>query len=166
MTTPPPARAAAAVPTRAAARGSRITGCATLGMALHETASHAGASIDSALPATHDSHGSMARGALLVLADQALACGVFAAFGGAQAMLTLDLRVDWLALPPPGALIAARVERVIRHGLIVAVQGVIEARSGAASVLVATACARFLTGSLPGGGDIMVHFDDDTASAS
>jgi len=139
-----------------------IAGCATLGMIIDQHATPPGASIASTLAATQDSDGRMARGAMLVLADQALATGVHAAFGSDQAMMTLDLRVDWLAPPPPGATVTARIDRVIRHGKIVAVQGELVANGAGASLLVATACGRFLTGSFPGGGD----FAQGTAHAA
>lgn len=149
-----------------AERASRITGCATLDLEVHEEAARAGASIDSTLAVTQAADGRMARGAMLVLADQALANGVFAAFNAKQAMMTLDLRVDWLALPPHGATIEAVVERVIRHGTIVAVYGVLLAQGGAPRVVVATSCARFLTGSFPGGGDIMADLPNHDAQPS
>lgn len=149
-----------------AERASRITGCATLDLEVHEEAARTGASIDSTLAVTQAADGRMARGAMLVLADQALANGVFAAFDAKQAMMTLDLRVDWLALPPHGATIEAVVERVIRHGTIVAVYGVLLAQGGAPRVVVATSCARFLTGSFPGGGDIMADLPNHDAQPS
>ncbi len=143
----------------------RIAGCVTIGLESHGDHDRAGSSVDSTLPATHDGDGRMARGAMLVLADQGLARGVFAAFGEEQAMLTLDLRVDWLAPPPAGACLESVVERVVRHGAIVAVQGVLRAAGGDA-VLVATTCARFLTGSFPGGGDVFAHVEHSDAAAS
>jgi len=153
-------------PQTSAERARRITGCATLGMEIHEDPARAGAHVDATLSATQDCHGRMARGAMLVLADQALASGVFAAFGAGQAMMTLDLRTDWLALPPRGATIEACVERVIRHGNIVAVYGVLVAQGDLPRTIVATSCARFLTGAFPGGGDVMADLPHNDAQAS
>lgn len=144
----------------------RIAGCVTIGLESHGDHDRAVSSVDSTLPATHDGDGRMARGAMLVLADQGLARGVFAAFGEEQAMLTLDLRVDWLAPPPAGACLESVVERVVRHGAIVAVQGVLRAVGAGDAVLVATTCARFLTGSFPGGGDVFAHVEHSDAAAS
>lgn len=163
MTSSRPARRRA---TSNADQQRRIAGCVTLGLESHGEHASAVSSIDGSLPVTHDADGRMARGAMLVLADQGLARGVFAAFGEEQAMLTLDLRVDWLALPPPGAHVEAQVERVIRHGAIVEVLGVLRAYAADAVVLVGTACARFLTGSFPGGGDVFAHVEHSDAAAS
>lgn len=144
----------------------RIAGCATLGLDTREGSDGAVSWIDSALPATQDSAGRMARGAMLVLADQGLARGVFAAFGEEQAMMTLDLRVDWLAPPPAGTRVEAVVERVARHGVVVVVHGLLQAGTADTAQLVATATARFLTGSFPGGGDVFAHVEHQPVGQS
>ena len=125
-----------------------IPACAALGM--QQRASHGGpvvTSLDASLPSTRDADGRVARGAALVLADQATAGGVFATLTQPTPMMTLDLRVDWFAPLPTGRLDCV-IENVVRDGDLALARGLLLA-DGAP---VGAATGRYLIGSMPGGG--------------
>lgn len=125
-----------------------IPACAALGMT--QRASLGGpivTSLDAALPATRDAAGRISRGAALVLADQATAGGVFATLSQPTPMMTLDLRVDWFGPLPAGRLDCA-IDNVVREGDLALARG----RLLADGAPVGAATARYLIGSMPGGG--------------
>jgi acyl-coenzyme A thioesterase PaaI-like protein len=125
-----------------------IPACAALGM--RQRAALGGpivTSLDSALPAVRDAAGRVSRGAALVLADQATAGGVFATLTQPTPMMTLDLRVDWFGPLPSGPL-DCTIDDVAREGDLALARG----RIVSGGVPVGAATARYLIGSMPGGG--------------
>ncbi len=125
-----------------------IPACAALGMT--QRAGLGGpvvTSLDAALPAVRDAAGRVSRGAALVLADQATAGGVFASLSQPTPMMTLDLRVDWFGPLPAGQLDCA-IDDVVREGDLALARG----RLLADGAPVGAALARYLIGSMPGGG--------------
>lgn len=126
-----------------------IPACAALGM--RQRAAPGGpivTSLDGALPAVHDAEGRISRGAALVLADQATAGGVFASLAAPTPMMTLDLRVDWFG-PLPSDSLACEIDDVVREGDLALVRG----RLSVGGAPIGAAHARYLIGSMPGGGD-------------
>ena len=125
-----------------------IPACAALGM--RQRAALGGpvvTSLDAALPAVRDSSGRVARGAALVLTDQATAGGVFATLAQPTPMMTLDLRVDWFG-PLPNNVLDCAIDDVVREGDLALARG----RLLAHGAPVGAATARYLIGSMPGGG--------------
>jgi acyl-coenzyme A thioesterase PaaI-like protein len=125
-----------------------IPACAALGM--RQRAVLGGpivTSLDGALPAACDATGRVSRGAALVLADQATASGVFATLTQPTPMMTLDLRVDWFGPLPAGSL-DCTIDDVVREGDLALVRGSMTADGKP----VGAATARYLIGSMPGGG--------------
>lgn len=126
-----------------------IPACAALGMTQRATlGGPIVTALDAVLPAVRDAAGRVSRGAALVLADQATAGGVFATLSQPTPMMTLDLRVDWFGPLPAGALDCA-IDDVVREGDLALARG----RLLADGAPVGAALARYLIGSMPGGGD-------------
>jgi acyl-coenzyme A thioesterase PaaI-like protein len=125
-----------------------IPACAALGMTQRATlGGPIVTSLDGALPAVRAASGGVSRGAALVLADQATAGGVFASLSQPTPMMTLDLRVDWFG-PLPGGVLACAIDDVVREGDLALARG----RLIADGAPVGAALARYLIGSMPGGG--------------
>ncbi len=123
-----------------------IPACAALGMSQRATiGAPVATSLDAALPAVCDTDGRVARGAALVLADQATAGGVFTTLPHPTPMMTLDLRVDWFG-PLPAAPISCTIDEVTREGDLALSRG--HLTSGGKPV--GATVARYLIGSTPG----------------
>ncbi len=103
--------------------------------------------MDGGLPAACEMDGRFSRGAALILADQALAAGVFAILSEHRAMMTLDLRLDWHGRMPAAANLGFGTTRAVLEGALCFVEGVLLADG----LEVASGSARFLTGAMPGG---------------
>lgn len=108
--------------------------------------------IDTDLAAVRTNDGGVDAAAGYLLADQAAANGIFAVLERPVPMMTLGLRVDWMARLQAGALTCA-IDDVIREGDTAVVRGTL-ATNG---TLAGTLAARFLLGTMPGG-----HRDDPT----
>ena len=124
-----------------------IPACLTLGVKDVGRTGLPGCRMDGALPAAGDADGRLSRGAALVLADQSLACGVFAVLPEHRPMMTLDLRLDWHGPMPVAADVSFGTTRAVLEGALCFVEGVLLA-DGAE---VASGSARFLVGAMPGG---------------
>ncbi|TPE59461.1 hypothetical protein FJQ54_13305 [Sandaracinobacter neustonicus] len=140
-----PARAAGSDHTGEMIRS--IPACVTLGVRASGPGQPPGCRMDGTLPALCEADGRFSRGAALILADQALAAGVFAALAEPVAMMTLDLRLDWHGDLPAAADISFETHRAVHEGPHCFVEG----RLLADGALVATGTGRFLIGALPGG---------------
>lgn len=139
-----------------------IPACAALGM--RQRAALGGpvvTSLDAALPAVRDAAGRVSRGAALVLADQATAGGVFASLSTPTPMMTLDLRVDWFGPLPTGTLECA-IDDVVREGAHALARG----RLIADGKPIGAAVARYMIGSMPGGGDSRIEDRREISPAS
>ena len=124
-----------------------IPACGALGMCVVADGDHALAlALDPRLPATRTAGGGIDPGAALLLADQATANGIFATMPAPSPMMTLQLRVDWIAAPRTGTLVCA-VADVVRDGDLALVRGILRDDDG----LSATVTARYLVGAMPGG---------------
>ena len=124
-----------------------VPACATLGVRGGGPGGRPGCRMDGQLPAACEADGRFSRGAALILADQALAAGVFATLPAPMAMMTLDLRLDWHGELPVAADIGFATLRAVGEGAHCHVQGELLADG----VVVATGSGRFLIGALPGG---------------
>ncbi len=125
-----------------------VPACVTIGLTPFGPRGLPGCSMDGRLPAACDADGRLSRGAALILADQALACGIYAALARPMPMMTLDLRLDWHGLLPAAREVGFGTTRVVIEGALVFVEGELLADG----VVVASGSGRFLTGSMPGGG--------------
>lgn len=124
-----------------------IPACLTVGLADGGPGGLPGCRMDGRLPAVCTADGRLSRGAVLILADQALARGVFAVLDEMSAMMTLDLRLDWHGVMPAAAEVAFGTVRAVREGALCFVEGVLTADGRE----VASGSARFLVGAMPGG---------------
>ncbi len=124
-----------------------IPACLTVGLADGGPGGLPGCRMDGRLPAVCTVDGRLSRGAALILADQALARGVFAVLDEMSAMMTLDLRLDWHGVMPAAAEVAFGTVRAVREGALCFVEGVLTADGRE----VASGSARFLVGAMPGG---------------
>ena len=124
-----------------------IPACLTVGLADGGPGGLPGCRMDGRLPAVCTADGRLSRGAALILADQALARGVFAVLDEMSAMMTLDLRLDWHGVMPAAAEVAFGTVRAVREGALCFVEGVLTADGRE----VASGSARFLVGAMPGG---------------
>jgi acyl-coenzyme A thioesterase PaaI-like protein len=124
-----------------------IPACLTVGLAEGEPGGLPGCCMDGRLPAVCMADGRLSRGAALILADQALARGVYALLPEMPAMMTLDLRLDWHGALPAATEVAFGTTRAVREGALCFVEGVMTADGRE----VASGSARFLVGAMPGG---------------
>lgn len=102
--------------------------------------------VDTEIAAVRARDGSVDIGAALLLADQATANGIFATLPAPVPMMTLGLRLDWMAPFRPGALVCA-IDDVVREGDLALVRGLLTGDGG----MIGTVTARYLLGSMPGG---------------
>lgn len=124
-----------------------VPACLTVGMRDGGPRGLPGCALDGRLPAVRGPDGGISRGAALILADQALARGVWGMLGDVQAMMTLDLRIDWHGALPAADALGFGTTRTVREGALCFVEGVLVADG----TDVGSAAARFLTGAMPGG---------------
>lgn len=124
-----------------------IPACLSLGLVQGGSGGKPGCSMDGGWPAACEADGRFSRGAALILADQALAIGVFAVLAEHRAMMTLDLRLDWHGEMPAAVKLGFATMRAVLEGDLCFVEGVLLA-DGAE---VASGSARFLIGAMPGG---------------
>ncbi len=124
-----------------------IPACLTIGLSDGGPRGLPGCRMDGRLPAACAADGRLSRGAALILADQALARGVYAAMDDLSAMMTLDLRLDWHGAMPAAAEVAFGTVRAVKEGALCFVEGVLTADGRE----VASGSARFLVGAMPGG---------------
>jgi uncharacterized protein (TIGR00369 family) len=120
-----------------------IPACAALGL---RHAGEVATLVGTDVAAARDADGRIDRGAALLLADQATAAGVFASLSAPVPMMTLDLRVDWLAALPADTLYCD-IEDVVREGGRALVRGRLNGADGP----VGSVLARYLLGAMPGG---------------
>lgn len=124
-----------------------IPACAALGLRIPTPSNSALAmQIDPDVQAVCDRSGRIDRGAALILADQATAGAVGLSLPKPVPMVTLDLRVDWVAELPDRAL-TCEISEVVREGLRAVVRGSLKGHTG----LVGHVVTRFLMGAMPGG---------------
>lgn len=124
-----------------------IPACAALDLSVHlDRGWPIDTRIGAGLPAACTADGRIDPGAALLLADQAMATGVFASLVAPIPMLTLDLRVDWLGTLPAGPLRCV-IDDVTRDGDI----ALVRARLVSAEGPVGAVSSRYLLGAMPGG---------------
>lgn len=133
-----------------------IPACAAIGLGVHMVGGRPiETRVDNACAAACDAAGRIDPGAALLLADQAMATGVFATLADPIPMLTLDLRIDLVA-PLPAAPLACIIDDVSRDGDL----ALVRATLAAAGERIGTVTSRYLLGAMPGG---IVKVDADGA---